>query len=132
MDPDCNLVAGECVPHDPACASHDEIAQWLEGKKAMMKILNYKIDFEDFENTTRVQNELYLPSIPISAGKFSDVGYRYRANIFDRYDNYLRVEGALEPTREKFYDYIFFNSDTFEVDPDQYNLAEIYFRLNAR
>jgi len=54
FDQECNVIEDECKPYDPECAPPDEINEWLKGKKLMMKMLNYKIDFEDFENTTRV------------------------------------------------------------------------------
>jgi hypothetical protein len=61
----------------------------------------------------------------MKAGKFSDTGHRYRYNIFHRTDYWYTQTELLNP----FFDYIFFNSDTYDVPKDKVEIAEIYFRL---
>jgi len=50
---------------------------------------------------------------------FSDVGYRSRMNIFNNHKYYYPfseyIHEAIEP--EIFYDWTFFNQDTYEVEP---------------
>ena len=61
------------------------------------------------------QNEMYLPSIELDPQYFSDVGYRYRVNNFGIEDDWW----ALSDTPDAgFTDYVFFNKDTFEQDPE--------------
>ena len=61
----------------------------------------------------------------MKAGKFSDTGHRYRYNIFYRTDYWYTQTEKLNP----FFDYIFYNSDTYDVPKDKVEIAEIYFRL---
>jgi len=71
-----------------------------------------------------------LQSVPIGAGKFSDVGYRFRANNFLKSDGWLPadINGNED---EVFYDYKYYNVDTFDVEEEKDVLAEIYFRLEV-
>ena len=67
--------------------------------------------------------------IPIDSGKFTDAGYRFRRNTFDKNDNFYPMS---ESTQVQFYDIIFYNSDTFAVDETTDDkIAEIYFRLGV-
>ena len=93
-------------------------------------MLQHKIDFTTYEDKTLRQNELYLQSVPISAGKFNDVGFRFRANFFDKDDAWL-PGGLGGNAPETFYDYKFYNVDTFDVEEEKDVLAEIYFRLEV-
>jgi hypothetical protein len=52
-------------------------------------MLNRKIDFGDYGNYAVRESEVYLPSIPIAGTSYSDTGYRFRRNYFDRNDNWL-------------------------------------------
>jgi hypothetical protein len=61
----------------------------------------------------------------MKAGKFSDTGHRYRFNSFHRTDNWYSNTEILNP----FFDYVFYNSDTYDVPLDKVEIAEIYFRL---
>ena len=61
------------------------------------------------------QNELYLPSIPLDGHLFSDVGFRYRKNEFDIEDDWYEIE---KTPNANFTDYVFYNADIFEVDPE--------------
>ena len=71
---------------------------------------------------------MQLPSIPLATGKFSDTGYRFRKNIFNRNDEWAPFSNESE---EEFYDILQYNSDTFDVGPEYPKIAEMYFRLNA-
>ena len=65
---------------------------------------------------------------------FSDVGYRSRMNIFHNHKYYYPFseythEGIFP---EIFYDWTYYNLDTYEVEPsNQKLLAEIYFRMEV-
>ena len=61
----------------------------------------------------------------MKAGKFSDTGHRFRFNSFHRTDNWYSNTEILNP----FFDYVFYNSDTYDVPLDKVEIAEIYFRL---
>ena len=74
------------------------------------------------------QNELYAQTLPLEAGHFTDVGYRFRTNIFDHTDF---VYPETPAAWKRFFDFKFFNQDTFKVDKKQNLLAEIYFRLEV-
>ena len=49
-----------------------------------------------------------MPTIPMSAGTFTDSGYRFRKNSFDRNDHWIPYTSEGSHT---FYDIIPFNSD---------------------
>jgi hypothetical protein len=51
--------------------------------------LNKKIDFSSYGISAVRESELYLPSIPLAGNLYSDTGYRFRRNYFDRNDNWL-------------------------------------------
>ena len=57
---------------------------------------------------------------------FSDVGYRFRKNILDLWDTIGPYDGFDDMT---FFDFLFYNHDTYEIDESITTLAEIYFRL---
>jgi len=62
------------------------------------------------------------------AGTYSDTGYRFRKNTFDRVDEWYPFYSA-ETT--KFYDFTLFNSDVYAVSDDLTHIAELYFRLET-
>jgi len=61
---------------------------------------------------------LYTWSIPLDPGKYSDVGYRLRANLFNNHDDWYPfaadVQGYKLPSL--FFDFKYFNFDTYDVD----------------
>ena len=69
-----------------------------------------------------------MPSIPLKAGTFSDSGYRFRENVFEKQDSYIPFWGRNE---ESFYDMIFYNSDQVSVGKDFMSIAEMYFRIDT-
>ena len=88
-----------------------------------------KLDFSQIDSTMIIrQNEIYGHTIPIDSGKYSDVGYRFRTNNFVRKD---LVYPERPETELSFYDFKFFNQDTYDVDESNTNLAEIYFRFEV-
>ena len=89
LDPACNPEEEECESYDPECASLKEINEWLEGKKSMFLVTQYKADFAIGSQLR--QNEVYLPSVPLSGRFFNDVGYRYRKNNFEIEDDWYTV-----------------------------------------
>lgn len=60
---------------------------------------------------------------------YSDTGYRFRRNNFARQDGWLVPIIINNP----FYDYIFYNSDTYPRAPDglERMVAEMYFRMDV-
>lgn len=63
----------------------------------------------------------------MKAGKFSDTGHRFRYNIFNRIDHWHTGKLILDP----FFDYVFYNSDTWDVPKNKSEIAEVYFRLDT-
>ena len=60
-------------------------------------------------------------------GLFTDAGYRFRRNTFDRLDYWYPF---IESTEQTFWDVKVFNSDTFLTGDETQPIAEIYFRLD--
>ena len=67
----------------------DSIDNWVRFKKASMLILNQKIDFTTFDKYAVRYNELHVPSVPLVYPSYSDTGYSFRYNIFERVDGYI-------------------------------------------
>ena len=111
----------------PECASSTDIYNYLETKKIGFKIINQKIDFNERGANAVRFNEVFVPTIDMRAGKFSDTGHRFRYNIFHRIDHWWWKGEKTNP----FLDYIFYNSDTWEVPKDKTEIAEVYFRLDT-
>ena len=59
-------------------------------------------------------------------GSFSDTGYRFRKNEFNRAENWYPFGGLV---KERFFDITIYNSDTFNVGSHNNIVAEMYFRL---
>ena len=110
----------------PECAPIEEIKKFIEKKFIAFKLINEKIYFNDRDELAVAYSEQFVQSIPMKAGKFSDTGHRFRFNQFFRRDYWYNNQRMTNP----FYDYIFYNSDTFDVDENKLEIAEIYFRLN--
>ena len=107
----------------------DTIDNWLRYKVAAMKIINQKIDFTAFSDYDVRYNEMFVPSIPLAYPSYSDTGYRFRYNAFDRQDGYF----IQKPDLDIFYDYFEYNTDTFTSAPEgsEQLVAEMYFRLEV-
>jgi hypothetical protein len=87
----------------------DSIDTWMRKKRIGLKVLNQKIDFTTFEEVAVRYNEIFLPSIPLAYPSYSDTGYRFRYNQFDRADGYLIPKNI----DNKFYDCFEYNTDTW-------------------
>ena len=99
----------------------------MSTKVATMKVINQKIDFLDRGSYAVRNNEVYIPGISLGWGNYSDTGYRFRYNTFERFDNwYAQIQ-----TLNIFFDYKFYNSDTFDVPEETEIAAEMYFRLDV-
>lgn len=61
-------------------------------------------------------------------GIFSDAGYRYRQNVFEKQDFWIP---GISSSVEKFYDVTFFSSDSIIVGDDYMTIGEMYFRLKT-
>ena len=68
------------LPGYPACADPKDIESFLEDKKISFKIINQKIDFNERGPKAFRFNEVFVQTIEMKAGKFSDTGHRYRFN----------------------------------------------------
>ena len=67
----------------------------------------------------------------MSAGLFSDTGYRLRKNVFSRYDDWVPF---IKLVINEFYDLLLYNSDTMVLPPSLKNkkeIADMYFRLEV-
>lgn len=91
----------------------DTIDNFLRKKKATFKVLNQKIDFTTFDKYAVRYNEVFIPTVDLAYPNYSDTGYRFRYNIFDRADGYfypIDLENV-------FFDYFEYNTDTFQSAP---------------
>lgn len=95
----------------------------MSTKRATFKVINQKIDFLDRDEYAVRNNEVFVPSISLEWGNYSDTGYRFRYNHFERFDSWW----AQTQTLNVFFDYIFYNSDTFDVPHNSELAAEMYF-----
>jgi hypothetical protein len=70
---------------------------------------------------------VFVPGVP--ANQYSDTGYRFRYNEFERQDG---PYWAIKVT-DRFYDFLFYNSDTYPTAPTKspHLIAEMYFRLEV-
>jgi hypothetical protein len=72
---------------------------------------------------------MFVPSIPLEYPSYSDTGYRFRYNMFDRADGYIVPIDKINV----FFDYFEYNTDTFQSAPAgaENLIAEMYFRLEV-
>ena len=70
-------------------------------------------------------NEIFVQSITMADGKFSDTGHRFRYNMFHRTDHWWTPKVIYNP----FFYYVFYNSDTYDVPLGNKKIAEVFFRL---
>ena len=119
----------ESVGQEIECASdREEINNWFKNKKTSMRVIQDKIDYHEYDQSAvKRQNELYTYSIPIDPDQYSDVGYRFRSNRFLYWDNFAPRYGGYSVL--PFFDFKFFNLDSYKVNLDINLIAEIYFRL---
>ena len=68
-----------------------------------------------------------MPAVSLRPGLFSDTGYRFRKNIFERIDNW--VPGFSE-IKNKFYDIRLYNSDQIVVGKNYMKVLDAYFRID--
>ena len=57
-------------------------------------------------------NEIFIPAVSMFPG-YSDTGYRFRYNRFDRQDGWFLPDPDVNP----FFDYMFYNTDTYPTAP---------------
>ena len=113
---------------DPECAPIDEINQWIRTKVIQYSVLDNRIDFTQMDEYAVRQTEIALPNAPMKYGYYSDTGYRFRKNTFNRNDEWYPFGGEWQET---FYDMTIYNSDTYMVNEDHNLIAEMYFRLDT-
>ena len=61
-------------------------------------------------------------------GIFTDQGFRYRENVFEKADHIIP---GLGDSSQRWFDVVFYNSDPISVGDDYTIIAEIYFRING-
>ena len=115
-------------PGYPQCAPSRDIDAFIETKQICFKVLNEKIDFIEREGKAVRYAESFLPVIQMQSGVFSDTGHRMRFNYFERTDFWWSKSQKII---DKFYDYVFYSSDTYDVPKTNTVIAEIYFRLDS-
>jgi len=74
------------------------------------------------------ENEIWLPSVPMSAGFYSDTGYRFRENIFLMHDSWVP---GVSSEQTHFYEVTTFNSDPLKVHTDHKVVAKMFFRIDV-
>lgn len=74
-------------------------------------------------------NEVFIPGLKMGPGHYSDAGYRFRYNQFNRQDGWFFPDRVIDP----FFDYVFFSSDTYPTPPigSEHLIAEMYYRLEV-
>jgi len=73
------------------------------------------------------ENERWLPSFPLKSGKFTDLGFRFRLNIFNMLDSWVP---GFPNTIVKFFDLKIFNHDIIETDLNNKFIATMYYRID--
>jgi hypothetical protein len=92
------------------CASKEEIDDWLDFKHITIKFIDGKANLSDiYDDEKIIQNEIQMPFVPLSKGKYSDTGYRFRKNIMDYSNSWSPFTSSKSLS---FYDIKIFNSDT--------------------
>lgn len=107
----------------------DSIDNFTRNKMIGLKIINQQIDFTGFKDYDVRQNELFVKTIPMATPYYSDTGYRFRYNVFDRADGYIYPD----KDEDIFFDFFEYNTDIFNSAPVgmENTIAEMYFRLEV-
>ena len=88
----------------------EEIDDWLDFKHITIKFIDGKANLSDiYDDEKIIQNEIQMPFVPLSKGKYSDTGYRFRKNIMDYSNSWSPFTSSKSLS---FYDIKIFNSDT--------------------
>ena len=111
---------------DAECAEDDQINHWLQDKVMFTKVMNQQIDFE-INNVPVRETERWLPSFPLKTGQFTDVGLRFRLNLFNMLDSWVP---GFPNTMVKFFDLRLFSSDTMPTKQNNKYIATMYYRLD--
>jgi hypothetical protein len=110
----------------PPCATPEEIEEFIRYKSVGFKTLNENIDFTLRGDKAVRYYEIFVKSSPLRSGYFTDAGHRLRYNQFLRTDFWWTTARRTD----EFFDYVFYNSDTYEVPTTKTEIAELYFRLD--
>ena len=89
-------------------------------------MINQKADFNKRKQKAVEYYEIFLTQAPLKSGLYTDSGHRFRFNQIKRTDFWFYPLKSLDV----FFDYVFFNHDTYEVSKSDSLLAELYFRLD--
>lgn len=108
----------------------DEINEWIRPKSVHWRVMNDKMDLSQRDDVVR-QNEIWLPAIPMTPGKFTDSGYRFRENLLDKKDSWVPFLNSIISNHEYFHEVLLFSSDTLTVGEDHPTIAEMYFRMSV-
>ena len=77
----------------------------------MFKVISNQPNLKHKQAGNHIQNEIWIPSIPLGENKYTDSGYRYRKNIIEASNSWYTTDDE----RYELYDLHFYNQDTFEV-----------------
>ena len=112
---------------ETVCKTADEIDEWTSTKLATLKVINQKIDFLDYDEEAVRNNEIFIRAVDMSPGHYSDTGYRFRFNRFDRQDGWFLPTPSINP----FFDFMYYSSDTYPTPPSSTPdmISEFYIRL---
>ena len=73
---------------------------------------------------------MWLQSFPMRKYHFTDAGYRFRKNVFEKLDYWIPF---IEPQEITFWDTTIYNQDTFNSDVKHVGplgaIAELWFRI---
>lgn len=110
------------------CASEKDIEEFVHDKIFDIQYLDNKPNFDSFKNFIN-QQQAYIGSFPITTGGFTDLGFSFTKNTYDRKDNW--IYGSSEVN--EFYDVVPDYIDKFNLSPKDIKVkpyAEIYIYLN--
>lgn len=86
------------------------------------------------QEVSYMKQEQFFTAVKLKEGLFTDSGYRFRYNIFNKTSSKNILFGSTE--KIEFYDLQVYNHDEFEMgqydDPEFYYFAELWFRLQVQ
>jgi len=109
------------------CESEDNIDKFLSDKVLSLRYIQKSINF--MKDDYVAYSSQMLSAFKLY-GEFTDAGYRFRPNVFDRVSKWYWPFAQ----SSVFYDLTFFNHHPFRVDPKNIRttlIAEIFFRVDT-
>ena len=112
------------VEGDPSCSSMEEIDEWLKNKKLVVKFLDRKIKYKDYNDENNFMRTEKIDTISLMHGFHTVDEHKFRRNEFIKRDSIWYVG---EKT-QIFFDYVFTTAKTFTTF-DSHRLATVNFAL---